>query len=267
MLNDEVVSVVSRFFDGGKGPSHEELTRMFQRTRLHEYDPLEPGVVVGKMKRCREVLSQAIDQNQEAGEQLVKMIMGAVKASGGFRDTSENYAGNDLVEATRQAFRATGYELDPEGNLRPVLLENLTGPNATEALMSYVRRARVGSTDAALVVGTGKDLMEATARHVLVQTTGTYPDHGNFPATLFQAFERLGLACPGQPMINGLDNQNPKKAVEQAICLLGMAVNRLRNAEGTGHGRPYLTSVSDEEAHLATQAMGIVSQFLLNKLP
>jgi hypothetical protein len=268
MLNDEIASAVSKFFEAGKGPSHDELTRMFKRANLDRFDPvkLDPGVTVGKMKRCREVLSCAIDEDIDAGSKLVKMIVGTLKASGAFREGSENYAGPEQIAVARQAFNTAGFELDPEGNLRPALLENLNDQNATEALLAYVRRARLGVTDAALVVGTGKDLLEATARHVLIRTTGDYPKHGNFQMTLFQAFEMLHLKTPSLDLIQKLDNTDPVRGVQEALCLLGMAVNRLRNAEGTGHGRPFLPSLIEADAKLATQAMGIVSEYLMQKL-
>jgi len=56
------------------------------------------------------------------------------------------------------------------------------------------------------------------------------------------------------------------KAVQQCLWVLGFAVNRLRNKEGIGHGRPFPPNLSDEEAKLAVQAMGIVSQMLLDRL-
>jgi hypothetical protein len=112
------------------------------------------------MKRVREVLSVAIDTDAPAAEHLVLGIIGSVKARGGFRSTSENFAGEDVIQAARDAFRAQGYDLGPSGDLRSLLLDDLSGVAATEALARYVRRAHAGSSDAALVLGTGKDLLE-----------------------------------------------------------------------------------------------------------
>jgi hypothetical protein len=55
----------------------------------------------------------------------------------------------------------------------PVVLDTLTGRALTDALKAYVRRARRGVLDAALITGTGKDLVEAVAAHALVQRFGT----------------------------------------------------------------------------------------------
>jgi len=263
----EVVSAVARFFEAGRGPSHDELSRLFRRFGVEGADPLKrfPGEQIGKMKRVREVLSVAIDTNAPAAEQLVKGIVGSIKARGGFRSTSNEYAGEDVIQAARDAFHAQGYDLDPAGDLRPLLLDDLSGVAATEALAAYVRRAHAGSDDAALVLGTGKDLLEATARHVLVTKTGAYPSEGNFPATLYQTFDRLQLAPPSQEAMQSLD-KDARAAMQQALWLLAYAVNRFRNEVGIGHGRPRPATVSEEEARLSIQAMALVSQLLLDSL-
>jgi len=48
----------------------------------------------------------------------------------------------------------------------------------------------------------------------------------------------------------------------ECIYLLATAINRLRNEEGTGHGRPFPARVSDREAKIAVEAMGLVSELL-----
>jgi len=226
MINDEIVSVVARFFDGGAGPSHEELTRLIGRVGLSHVDPrtTHPGEQVGKMRRVREVLSHAIDNDARAGDRLIKSIVGAVRSYGAFRAESPGYAGPDQIDATRAAFRSQGYELDPAGELHPTVLDNLDGADLTRALQNYVRRAQRGSTDEALLIGTDKDLMEAVARHLLVSMVGSYPAHGRFDATLWQTYEVAGLNPPDLDAIKTLDS-DPNRAIEQACWLLAVAVN------------------------------------------
>jgi hypothetical protein len=40
----------------------------------------------------------------------------------------------------------------------------------------------------------------------------------------------------------------------------------MRNKEGTGHGRPWLPAITDNQAKMAVQLMGMVSELLLDKL-
>jgi hypothetical protein len=120
------------------------------------------------------------------------------RAGGGFRPESVNYVGADAIENARAAFRSEGFDLSFDGILLPVAFDGLTGRDATEALRSYARRAIRGSDDNPLVVGTSKDLLEATAAHVLTEWYGSYPHDANFPTLLGQAFVALNLATPAQ---------------------------------------------------------------------
>ena len=47
---------------------------------------------------------------------------------------------------------------------------------------------------------------------------------------------------------------------------LACAVNRLRKREGTGHGRPWMPSVSSHDARAGVESMGLVAEFMLSRL-
>jgi len=53
---------------------------------------------------------------------------------------------------------------------------------------------------------------------------------------------------------------------ECALYELACAVNRLRNREGTGHGRPFLPNVTEPEARAAIESMGLIAEKLLSAL-
>ena len=109
-------------------------------------------------------------------------------------------------------------------------------------------------------MGTGKDLIEATAAHIIQERFGHYPKEANLPTLLGQAFTALGLATPEAVRQVG---EPAQRRLERALYEAGCAVNALRNKEGTGHGRPWLPTVSDAEAHASVQLIGIVASFLL----
>jgi hypothetical protein len=44
---------------------------------------------------------------------------------------------------------------------------------------------------------------------------------------------------------------------------MAVALNRLRNRGGTGHGRPWQPSVTDSQARFAIEGMGAIAEFLL----
>jgi hypothetical protein len=262
-LSDAVIVAVSRLVDDHgqrRDPSHSDITFWIKRVGLEDGDLTTPA---GKERRVRAVLSYALEYDQHAGQRLVRQLISTLRASGGFRPDSPNYVGSDEITNAQQTFSSEGFVLSGDGDLRRRVLETFGGAEATEALKQYVRRALAGSHDDALQVGNGKDLLEATAAHVLVERFGSYPTTANFPTLLGQAFVALGLATPEDP---AAPDEPAQRGVERALFQLGCAINRLRNREGTGHGRPFLPTVTTEEANAAVRGIGIVAQLLLDRL-
>lgn len=265
MVSAEIAEALAPFFDR-IGPSHDQLTMLFRRSNLAAADPVrDPSDVIGKMKRVREVLSYAVAFDPQAGAKLVATLLAAMRACGSFRPGSENNPGEWRIRALKDAFDREGWILTSEGTLLRKNLENLDGTQLTDALEAYARRAVGGDSDAALLVGTVKDLVEATARHVLVEASGAYPQHGTFPSTLFLAFERVGLATPSLDVMKELE-RDPVRALQQALFLAACAVNRYRNEEGSGHGRPHPSKATLDQARLASNVAGVVTQMLLAAL-
>lgn len=266
-VNDAIIVAVARFVDdaqsGTREPSHSDLEFQINRSGLTGGDPKLQGQVVGKAKRVRAVLSWGIDNAPDKTETFVAALIGLIRGKGGFRTSSSNFVGEEEILDAREAFRLEGYVLSDDGELYASTLENLTGVQMTAALEAYMRRAQRGSEDGALLVGTGKDLLEATAAHIIIEKYGQYSPQSNFPTLLGQAFTALGLATPQSPVQPG---ETPQRRVERSLYEAGCAVNALRNKTGTGHGRPFMPLVSDDEARAAVQLIGIVSGLLLRAL-
>jgi hypothetical protein len=80
---------------------------------------------------------------------------------------------------------------------------------------------------------------------------------------LGQAFTSLGLATSQEPI---QPNEPAQRKVERALYELACSINKLRNKEGTGHGRPFISSVTKGEAKMAIESIGIISEYLLSRL-
>lgn len=261
-MSDAVIHAVGYLVDDSQSdtrvPSHADLEQQFRRAGLLDADPNKPGdPPVGKRKRVQTVLSWALEHEAEHGERLVSMLISLIRSVGGFRESSPNYVGREVVLNAQDVFRGEGFTLSDDGDLLQQLLDGLSGVRMTEALKRYVQRARRGADDAALVTGTGKDLVEATAAHVLVERTGAYPTTANFPTLLGQAFVDLGLAYDTQAA------KTPRDRLDAALYAAALAANTLRNKEGTGHGRPFLSTVTRSEAKITIGVMGVVAERLL----
>lgn len=267
-LTDTIVVAVSQLVDDSQGdrrdPAHSDIEFQIDNAGLASADP---GRInrksVGKSKRVRGVLSWALSNNPAAGEKLVAGLVATVQGYGGFRDTSGNYCGAEAIANLVSAFAIQGWDLLPDGSLQPKVLDSLSGKELTAALRTYADRARRGALDSPLLAGTAKDLLEATAAHVLVQKWGNYPSTSNFPTLLGQAFTALGLATPSDATVS---SEPVHKRMERAAYELGCALNALRNKQGTGHGRPWVSSVTSSQASFSVESMGNIASLMLDAL-
>jgi len=60
--------------------------------------------------------------------------------------------------------------------------------------------------------------------------------------------------------------EHPRKNMEREMYELACAINRLRNKQGTGHGRPWLPDLDQAEAKAAIELIGTISERMLSKL-
>jgi hypothetical protein len=266
-LTDVVIAALARLVDdsqsptGNRQPSHSEIEDQFRRADLLDADPSRTaGRPVGKSKRVRGILHWAIENDIEKGQRLVYYLVALVRGVGGFREGSANFVGLEPIQDLKEAFASEGFQLSETGELMPVVLDSLHGRGLTDALKAYVRRARRGVLDAALITGTGKDLVEAVAAHVLVERYGNYSASDTFPTLLGQAFIAVGLCAVKKT------TPTPQEQMDLALYDLACAVNRLRNRQGTGHGRPFVLTVTPIEARAAVQSMGLVAARMLDSL-
>lgn len=267
-IDDSIAYAIASLVDDAqkdrRDPSHSDIEFEIKKSGLTEFDPNKPGLApVGKMKRVRSVLISSLEKHQEKAETLAYGIINLVRASGGFRDQSPNYVGNSVIENLRSLLRPKGILLQKDGQIDPLVLDGLDSVELTKALTNYIDRAKKGYEDAALIVGTSKDLMEAVAAHVIQEKTGTYSTTSNFPTLLGQAFIMLGMATSQDKKI---DDEHPRKDIERNLFDLACSVNRLRNKQGTGHGRPFIPDLNIEESKEAIQIIGVIADKMLQKL-
>jgi hypothetical protein len=267
-VTDLIIAAVSKLVDDSQAeryrePSHSDIDFYVGRVGLSSADPKAQGQTVGKAKRVRAILSWAVDNDPDAAGNLIESLISKIRGSGGFRPGSPNFVGQAAITNAIEAFGSEGYALASDGDLRPKNLDVLHGRELTAALKAYANRARRGAEDAALLAGTSKDLLEATAAHVLVAKYGQYPDRVNFPTLLGQAFIAIGLATPAEKTAAG---ELAHKPMERALYESACAVNRLRNKEGTGHGRPWVSGLRDPEVQAAVRVAGCVAAYMLDKL-
>jgi len=266
-VNDTIIYSLARLVDDAqkdrRDPSHSDIEFQLIRAGLGHVDPNKDGSPVGKAKRLRTVLNWAIENDITKAEKLAAGIISSVKGCGGFRDSSPNFVGSDAIADLSSALRPEGVVLGEDGSMSPVALDSLSGRNLTKALRGYVNRAKKGIEDAALVVGTSKDLMEAVAAHVIQELWGSYPSTTNFPSLLGQAFVALDMATPEKVSMQG---EHQRCRLERSLYETACSINNLRNKQGTGHGRPWAPDLRPAEAKAAVELIGAIAEFMLDNL-
>ena len=266
IVDEVIISALAHLVDDSKNtrfPSHAEIDFQIKRANLKDFDPHAAGPLVGKAKRVRGLLFNALESKPEEVEKFVLALLAAIKGAGGFKDSSPNYTGKESIENLSLAFKAHNLILDNDGTLSEGILENLSGKELTQALNNYAIRAKKGVEDGALLVGTGKDLIEAVIAHVIIEKFGNYDTKSNFQMSLEHAYIALELTTPKNKPIQG---EHPRKQIERNIFDLACSINKLRNKQGTGHGRPWIPDLKSEEAKFVIESIGVIAEFLLNKL-
>ncbi len=266
-LTNEIVISLAKLVDDSqeekkRKPAHSDIKFYVDKFNLQGGDPASSGRSFGKSKRIRYILDWGLENAPEETERFATAIIDLVRGSGGFRAESENYVGKERISNLQDALKRAGIQLFEDGTWAPTTLDNLSYQDQRDVFLSYISRAKRGVDDAALIVGTSKDLLEAVSAFVVETVRGSYDTKWNFPTLLGNAFSALELTSR---IPNGA-NPDAHQRFEESLFNAALAVNTLRNKEGTGHGRPWLPNLSTSEAKAALEIIGVISEYMLNKL-
>ena len=224
-------------------PSHTGLDDIFSRRDIDVPRVDERGENLNKPRRLRAAFEAADAQGEGAVKWFVNDIVEEMRFQNVFAQPTPGRL--ELIEKLRSALAAAGATLDTDGRIQ----SKFVGPNiaaggreTVDRLQALLRRDNL---DPASILGTSKDLLEATAKHLLHEHE---PDArpGDMPGIVPQAMRGAGLATrpgeiasPNAKAIAGLRDQVVKTAA---------AVAPLRNKGGDGHGHLEPTDVSPQLA-------------------
>lgn len=142
-------------------------------------------------------------------------------------------------------------------------LATLTDPSAIQEQLDRIQRAIID--DPALAIGSAKELVESTAKVVLIERGRTVNEKDDLPALARAAQEALGLHSSTTP---GPDGSDAVKKILGAVSTIATSLGELRNrGYGTGHGpAPARVGLRARHAHLAVNAAVTWCQLLLDTL-
>lgn len=136
--------------------------------------------------------------------------------------------------------------------------------NFSEQIWGALRERRqqlaLLNDDTALLLGTSKELLETISKLVLTARGETLPD--KFPPLLARALEILGLHAKA---VDGTDDiAAATRRILGALQQIGVGINDLRNAHGTGHGQAAPVKLSLRHARLAGGSAVVLATIMLD---
>lgn len=265
-ISQDVGSAIGKFFFGGAGPSHSQLTRVFMAGGYGDDDPYVPaqnGRLASPNKQERVLRVFAVATRKPNGAKaLIEAMLSELRTHGCFTEGSKDYNSQN-TQTVRRAFARIGWTLSEEGMLSPLAGIDLS-TGGRDALDEQLARMRASIDDPGLLIGSAKDVLEAVAKFVLEELNFPMSGKESFNQLWYMARDRLGL------LPNNIDPNIPGhqaiREVLQASWKIADQVNELRKLQGTGHGRTLPTGVSRELALLVVRESCSVAEFLLTSL-
>ncbi|WP_169514068.1 abortive infection family protein [Jonesia quinghaiensis] len=261
-FSGDVQRLIAKFFFDGSGPSHSSLTTAFIGVGFGpEEDDYQRGVQgINKQRRVTNALSFA-DRRGKL-RPLIENLLSELRVDGAFGKVDNK--SEQLVAQLRTAFLRSGWTLDKDGHLSPLGSIDLDTAGRP-ALEDQLARLQRNSEDPGLQIGTAKELLEAVAKFVLeAASMGEAAHKMDFQPLIGLAIERLDLHP--KTVDSNLPGGRAVREVRQAARQVAIAVNELRNAQGTGHGRTLPTGVSPEMARYVAREAASLADWLLSEL-
>jgi hypothetical protein len=261
LLTDEVAAALGKFYHGGHGPSHSALSASFIHAGYSDADPYDP--VAGTPNKEQRVLAvtRAAMRRPDNARKLVEHLLVSIRIGGHLRQPDGEPAPE--VRVLQSALRRAGWQLSDEGLLSTLGAIDLT-TGGRPALDEQIDRLRRSTDDAGALLGSAKDMLEATAKFVLEELGLEVSEKASFNHFWHLARERLGLH-PSQADTSTVGGEAIRKIL-QASWSIADQVNLLRGLQGTGHGRTLPTGVSPELGLLVVREACSVAEFTLNTL-
>lgn len=258
-LTNDVSAALAMFVHAGAGPSHSVISRVLTGTGYgddYTYDRDVQGP--NKEQRVLQALREAQRRPARARD-LVEELLSAFRTA---NLVGAEAAGED-VDRLKRALGSAGWFLTDDGHLQPFGTVDLdTG--GRPALEEQVERLRRSSMDPALQIGTAKELLESVSKFVLEELGMPVNDKMPYDQLWHLARERLGV-LPQQVDPN-LPGAGAIRAIHQSTWNIADQINKLRNLQGTGHGRTLPSGVSEDLAMLVAREAATVADYMLARL-
>ena len=257
----DVALSLSRLMEQTWYPSHGGLDGIFSKLAIDAPKRDSQGVDVNKVKRLREAFVQADSHGESAAARLVSEIVAEMRFKGVFSSTDDQT--QELVGGLRTSLARAGALLREDGRLESLALGPAIEAGGRQTIDRLQQRLRDPQLDPGAILGTSKDLLEATAKHLLKEHNPAVVA-GDMPGVVGQAMRAAGLTTKPSE----IDSTNAKAvaALRQQVIRTAEAVTKTRNTGGDGHGHLEPTDVSPELANYIRHLTLAAVTYLLDEV-
>lgn len=222
-------------------PSHSGLDDIFARRRIDAPRTDKQGADVNKARRLRIAFDQVAARDEGAVKWLIYDIVEEMR----YRDVFVNATGKrgELIEGLRVALAGAGAVLLQNGRIEAGYVGPEVSAGGRQTVDRLQAKLREHDLDPGSILGVSKDLLEATAKHLLHEHDPTAAP-GDMPGIVSQAMRAANLSTrPSE-----IDSPNAKAiaVLRNQVVKTAEAVAPLRNHGGDGHGHLEPTDVTPE---------------------
>lgn len=239
-------------------PTHSDMDVAFKRAGVSSPQS-EPGSGIHSISKARRV-TNAFEQADEATVNgLISALTLSLATRRVFEKTYDEVTQNLLVEL-RKSLARVGWELNRSGSLAYLGVIDVQA-GGREALEQQIKRLRNSGDDVSLMLGAAKDSLEAAARFVLEERQQSYQSDESLEALVNRAMKLAGIST--RPADGSSEASKALATINQSVPKIAEAVRKVRNDQGSGHGRTTVATMSIPEAAFIRDLTLSVVNFLL----
>ncbi|MGP4916300.1 abortive infection family protein [Brachybacterium tyrofermentans] len=247
MSRDDVWTVAAAFadiFGTESPPTHADMDVAFRRAQVSSPQS-PPGTGINSISKARRINNafDAAEDGQING--LIRALTMSLMTKGVFSRAPHSPDLQQMVAELRRSLTHVGWELSETGTLAPLGIIDVQA-GGREALELQLKRLRNSGDDISLMVGAAKDSLEAAAKFVLEERQQSYQPDESLEALVNRAMKLAGIST--RPADATSEASKALATLNQSVPKIAEAVRKVRNDQGSGHGRTVLTTMSKPEA-------------------
>lgn len=262
MSRDDVWAVAAAFadiFGTVSPPTHADMDVAFRRAGVSSPQS-PPGMGVNSISKARRI-NNAFDQAEDGQiNGLIRALTMSLATKGTFSDATHSPALQQMLGELRRSLASVGWELSDTGTLAPLGIITVHA-GGREALELQLRRLRNSGDDISLMLGAAKDSLEAAAKFVLEERQQSYQPDESLEALVNRAMKLAGIST--RPADVTSEASKALATLNQSVPKIAEAVRKVRNDQGSGHGRTVVATMSKPEATFIRDLTLSVVNFLL----